>query len=91
MLLLQVTTAISDSAAKAATAAGAPPPHMSLFDLILSGGWIMVPLGILSVLAIYFIIERYLTIRQAAKVDPNFMSNIRVMLLELYAAAITHR
>ena len=57
MVLLQVTIAISDSAAKAATAAGAPPPHMSLFDLILSGGWIMVPLGILSVLAIYFIID----------------------------------
>jgi biopolymer transport protein ExbB len=82
MLLLQITNAISDSAAKAATAAGAPPPHMSLFDLILSGGWIMVPLGILSVLTIYFIIERYLTISQAAKVDPNFMNNIRSMLLD---------
>ena len=82
MVLLQVTTTISDSAAKAATAAGASHPHMSLFDLILSGGWIMVPLGILSLLAIYFIIERYLTIRQAAKVDPSFMSNIRMMLLD---------
>lgn len=81
MLLLQVTTAVTDTAAKAASAA-APPPHMSLFDLILSGGWIMVPLGILSVLTIYFIIERYMTIRQAAKVDPSFMNNIRMMLLD---------
>lgn len=81
MLLLQVTTAVADTAAKAASAA-APPPHMSLFDLILSGGWIMVPLGVLSVLTIYFIIERYLTIRQAAKVDPSFMNNIRSMLLD---------
>jgi biopolymer transport protein ExbB len=82
MLLLQVSTAISDSAAKAATAAGAPPPHMNLFDLLLSGGWIMVPLGILSVLTIYFIIERYLAISQAAKVDSSFINNIRSMLLD---------
>jgi biopolymer transport protein ExbB len=81
MLLLQVTTAVADTASKAAKAA-APAPHMSLFDLILSGGWIMIPLGLLSVLTIYFIIERFLTIRQAAKVDPSFMNNIRTMLLD---------
>jgi biopolymer transport protein ExbB len=81
MLLLQVTTAVTDTAAKAATAA-APPPHMSLFDLLLSGGWIMIPLAVLSVLTIYFIIERFMTIRQAAKVDPSFMNNIRMMLLD---------
>ncbi len=86
MLLLQaantVTTAVADTAAKAAAAVAAPEQHMSLLELIKNGGWIMVPLGILSVLAIYFIIERYLTIRQAAKVDPNFMNNIRMMLLD---------
>jgi biopolymer transport protein ExbB len=79
MLLLQVTT-VADTASKAAPAAA--HPQMSLFDLLLSGGWIMVPLALLSVLTIYFIIERYLTIRQAAKVDPNFMNNIRSMLLD---------
>lgn len=86
MLLLQAATTVAntvaDSAAKAAAAAAAPKPHMSLLDLIQNGGVIMIPLGILSVLAIYFIIERYLTIRQAAKVDPNFMNNIRMMLLD---------
>ena len=86
MLLLQAATTaaatVADSLAKATTAAAAPEQHMSLLELIKNGGWIMVPLGILSVLAIYFIIERYLTIRQAAKVDPNFMNNIRMMLLD---------
>jgi biopolymer transport protein ExbB len=81
MPLLQVNV-VADTAAKVAGAAAANTPHMSLFDLILSGGWIMIPLGILSVLTIYFIIERYLTISQAAKVDPNFMNNIRSMLLD---------
>jgi biopolymer transport protein ExbB len=81
MLLLQVNV-VADTAARVAGAVATPPPHMSLFDLILSGGWIMVPLGILSVLAFYFIVERYLAISQAAKVDPNFMNNIRSMLLD---------
>ena len=81
MVLLQVN-AVVDTAAKAAGTVTATPPPMSLFDLILSGGWIMVPLAVLSVLTIYFIIERYLTIRQAAKVVPNFINNIRMMLLD---------
>lgn len=81
MPLLQVHV-LADTAAKAADATATPPPHMSLFDLILSGGWIMIPLGILSLLAIYFIIERFLAISQAAKVDTGFLNNIRTMLLE---------
>jgi biopolymer transport protein ExbB len=42
----------------------------------------MIPRAVLSVLTIYFIIERFMTIRQAAKVDPSFMNNIRMMLLD---------
>ena len=42
----------------------------------------MIPLAVLSGLTIYFIIERFMTIRQAAKVDPSFMNNIRMMLLD---------
>jgi biopolymer transport protein ExbB len=80
MVLLDVN--VVDTAGKAASAAAAAPPPMSLFDLILSGGWIMVPLAVLSVLTIYFIIERYLTISQAAKVDTGFINNIRSMLLD---------
>lgn len=54
---------------------------MNLFSLILKGG----PMGIaifailiiLSIVAIYIFVERYLTINQAAKIDENFMINIR--------------
>lgn len=55
--------------------------RQGLIDLILAGG----PLGviivgillILSVLALYIFIERYLTINRAGKIDQNFMNNIR--------------
>jgi biopolymer transport protein ExbB len=60
-LLLQVdtTTAAADSL-QAASAEGS-----SLLDLLLLGGWVMVPLVLLSILTIYLFIERIITIRQA--------------------------
>ena len=40
-----------------------------LIEIILQGGWVMIPLGLLSVLAIYLFIERLATLR-AAQSDP---------------------
>lgn len=37
----------------------------------------MIPIALCSVVAIYLIVERYLAIRRAAKIDPNFMNSIR--------------
>lgn len=50
---------------------------LSLLDLIVKGGFIMVPLGILSILTIYFFFERFMTLSKASKLDPNFMNNIK--------------
>ncbi len=82
-VLLQVITnaAQATDTAKSALAAvpAAAPKHdsLSLMDLILKGGPIMIPMGILSVLTIYFFIERFLTIKKAGKMDKNFMNNIK--------------
>ncbi|MBK9730061.1 MAG: MotA/TolQ/ExbB proton channel family protein [Chitinophagaceae bacterium] len=83
-LLLQITqTAIDTVANNALTqpAVTAPPEPLSLLSLIMKGGWIMYPLVILSVLAVYFAVERFLVIRRASRIDQNFMSNIRDYLL----------
>jgi biopolymer transport protein ExbB len=50
---------------------------LSIYDLALKGGWIMAILGVLSVIAVYIFIERYLTIKKASKDDKHFMNNIR--------------
>jgi len=76
-LLLQITDSLTNGAA----AAGAAEVHISLLDLVQKGGWAMYPLGILSVIAFYFIIERFLVIIRASKIDKNFMSNIRDYLI----------
>lgn len=77
LLLLQIT----DTAAGAVNAAGESTAHISYFDLIMKGGVVMVPIGILSVIAIFFIVERFIVIRRASKIDPNFMNNIRDYLM----------
>lgn len=38
----------------------------SLLDVLVLGGWVMIPLVLLSILTIYLLIERLITIRQAS-------------------------
>lgn len=50
---------------------------MSLFDLYVAGGWVMIPITLLSFVALYIFIERYIVIKKAAKEDINFMNRIK--------------
>ena len=49
----------------------------SILELVQKGGWIMLPIGLLSIITIYIFIERYVVVRIASHQDANFMSNIR--------------
>ncbi|MDR2292624.1 MAG: MotA/TolQ/ExbB proton channel family protein [Prevotellaceae bacterium] len=69
-------TGIADSSAVAATAATSTE-SMSLFDLAVKGGWIMIVLALLSLVAVYIFVERWLAIRNASKIDIHFMNNIK--------------
>ena len=51
--------------------------RMSLWDMTLQGGWIMLILAVFSVIAMYIFIERFITINKAAKNDNMFMETIR--------------
>jgi biopolymer transport protein ExbB len=48
----------------------------NIAELLLKGGFIMIPILILSVLSIYFFIERHSYIRKNAAIDENLVSNI---------------
>ncbi len=54
---------------------------LSVFDLMLKGGIVMIPLAILSIVAMYIFIERYLAISRASREEFNFMNNIRDFIL----------
>jgi len=76
---------ISDTASKIADTlkhAGqqlAPIPEQELHfgDLLIKGGWVMVPIGILAVLGLVIFFERFFTIRNASKNDKNLMDMVR--------------
>jgi len=50
---------------------------ISFMELLFMGGWIMVPLAIMLLLAIYVFFERYIAIRNASNIDQNFMNIVR--------------
>jgi len=50
---------------------------LSVFELAMKGGWLMIPIAISSIIAVYVFVERYLIISRASGEDKNFMNNIR--------------
>ena len=72
--LLQIVDTVSQTTGQLINSKGG---SYSFFDLITMGGWIMVPLGVMLLLTVYFFAERYLAIRHASRIDNNFMNIIR--------------
>lgn len=79
-------TQVVDSAATVAaqvpsTAVTLPPPAqeatLSVFDLVMKGGFIMIPMAILLLLTIFYFFERLMVISKLSKMDKNFMNNIK--------------
>ena len=65
-------------AADVATEATPATEAVNLLDLFIVGGWyIMVPLALMSVVAVYVFIERSMAIRKARQVAPDFMHRLR--------------
>ena len=50
--------------------------RLTLIDLVSKGGWLMIILLILSVMAIYIFGNKWWMIRKASKMDKNFMNDI---------------
>ena len=49
--------------------------------MIVKGGWLMIPIFLLSIIAVYIFFERYLLLRKYARNNPGFIDNIRNSLL----------
>ena len=80
MTLLAAAQAVADTLAGAnpvLTPVASGEPEMNLWDMACKGGWIMIVLAIMSVIAFYVFFERAFAIRKAAKEDPLFMDRIR--------------
>lgn len=78
LTVVETQEAAKDTAAAAAGGQGETGEvTLSIWELMLKGGWIIIPLAILSIIAIYIFVERYMAINKAAREETNFMNNIR--------------
>ncbi len=50
--------------------------QISVWELCLEGGWIMIPLAVLALISIYILIERSIVIYRASRLDDSFMKRI---------------
>lgn len=72
----------SDSLAQAATGAitenvAAANTEISVLEFIFKGGFFLIPIALLLFYTFYLIIERYLFIHKAAKIDPNLIRDVK--------------
>jgi len=55
---------------------------LNFLEMSYKGGWIMIPILILSIVAVYIFVERYIAIQKAAKEDVSFMSEIKNSIVQ---------
>ena len=78
MNLLQITTTVPLDTAVVVRS----DETMSLFSLLLKGGYMMIPIFLLSIVAVYVFVERIRTIRRAAVPPDGFMDKIKRLVYE---------
>jgi len=76
LTLLQIVTTQTSNIQTAGT------KEETFLSLAMKGGWVMIPIIALSVIAVYIFIERYFAIKRAQKVDINFMNRIRDYIMD---------
>lgn len=84
-----VAASVADSAANSPIAtgiqqAGTTPEitetKISLIDMIMKGGPIMIPMAVLFLVSIYILVERLLVIGKASKKNPNLVAGLKDMI-----------
>ena len=76
-MLFNLLQAATDTTALMENPAVQQEMKLSLIDLASKGGWLMIVLLLLSIMAIYIFGNKYWMIRQAGQIDKNFMKDIR--------------
>jgi biopolymer transport protein ExbB len=76
LLFLQGVKAAADIA-DAAAQTTQESVELRFWELVLKGGWIMIPIFLLSVIAVYIFVERFFAIKRASKIESRFMDQIK--------------
>ena len=77
-VLLQAATPVVEMAEQTAQVA----PEESYLSLVMKGGWILLPIFLLSLLAIYVIINKWLVVNRLGKKDSVWLSRVVELIHE---------
>lgn len=73
------TGAVSPTTSTVAAAAGEGQPQ-TIMEVIFDSWYIMLPLGVMSVLAVYIFVERFLSIRKSLQEERDFMLKVKTFV-----------
>ena len=79
-MLFNLLQAAADTAAIAQTEAVQQEMRLSLIEMATKGGWLMIILLLLSIIAIYIFGNKWWMIRKAGQINRNFMRDIRDLI-----------
>lgn len=79
MILLQTLSTDTLSTADS-LAMGAGKESIGLLDLLIKGGYMMIPLYLLFILAIFIFFERLITLKKASRTSSHLMEQVRVLV-----------
>ena len=71
------TDSLAQPLAQAATESAQKVDSLSLWSMVQNGGWIMIPIGILSIVTVYIFIERFIVLARAGRNPENLIINVR--------------
>lgn len=80
MNLLQTLSTGNDTLADTLSTLESGGETISLIDLLLKGGYMMIPLYALFILAIYIFVERMITLKKATKTPESMVDQVKMMV-----------
>jgi len=81
LLYIFLQTAVNDTITTTATEQ-AEEMALPFWQLAMKGGWIMLPILALALVAVYIFFERFFAIKNASQTDMNFMNRIKEYIHE---------
>ncbi|HCR90973.1 MAG TPA: biopolymer transporter ExbB, partial [Prolixibacteraceae bacterium] len=79
-ILLQASRNLTEAAG--VVAAGQSGVEISFLDMAIKGGWIMIPILLLSFVGVFIFVDRYFAVRKAGQVDSRLMDRVKEYILQ---------
>ena len=82
LLLQDINPATSADATNAVDGVSDLTRDIPIWELVVDGGWAMIPLAIISIMTIYIFVERFLSINKSLKDEKGFIDKVKEYLID---------